>query len=58
MNCSVADINNAIDGDPPEGDPFGHVKASSALKYTSNRLDLIEVSNLYPLGVANNLVSV
>jgi len=57
----VADITNAIDSDPPEGNTYdlvGHVQTSAALMDTNKRLDLIEVSNLPRLGVANNHVSV
>ena len=46
LNHVVADLNNVIDNDPPEGNLYdiaGHFKTSLALKDTNNRLDMIEV---------------
>ena len=38
-------INDAIDNDPPEGNAYDlveHVKTSTVLRNTSNRLDILE----------------
>ena len=46
----VADMNKAIDGDPPEGNTYdlvGHVQTSAALMSINNRIDIIGASNLH-----------
>jgi len=43
----VADMNRAIDGDPPEDNTYNIVRHVAALISINNQIDIIAVSNLH-----------